>query len=52
MLENLEKDRQAKLEAANTLPAPGGGAADKKGSKKETKDVKKDSKKAGKGGKG
>lgn len=48
-MENAEKEREAKLEAANTLPSSGGG--DKKGGKKDVKDAKKDAKK-GKGGKG
>ena len=49
LLENAEKEREARLEAANTLPSSGGG--DKKGGKKDVKEAKKDAKK-GKGGKG
>jgi len=49
LLENVEKERVAKLEAAGNISAP---VADpKKGAKKEVKEVKKDAKKAGKGGK-
>lgn len=45
----MDKEKAAKLEALNTLPAAG---VDPKKGKKEVKEVKKEAPKKGKGGKG
>lgn len=48
-MENIEREKEAKLQAAAELPVAG--STDKKGAKKDAKEVKKDAKKGGKGGK-